>query len=132
MKRKLLKVCLDIALRNNTPIKHPQWSDYHHFSFIIQRNKLVEWGTNRFSDPLTFLGYFPYSQMHSEIDAYFKARGIMARDLTFEVVNVRLTKTHLVRGSSPCKCCFAFLKNMGCKKVWFTTEVGNFASMGFA
>jgi len=129
MKRKLLNECLEIALKNNTPIKHPQWTAYHHFSFIIQKNKIVEWGTNRCSSPLTFLGYMPYSKMHSEYDAYFKAKGIMLRDKPFEVINIRLTKTNLIGGSSPCKCCFAFLKNMGCKRIWFTTEVGNFASM---
>lgn len=89
----------------------------------------MEWGTNRASSPLTFLGYSNYSKMHSETDAYFKAKGIMAKDISFEVVNIRLTKTNMIGGSSPCKCCFAFLKNMGCKRIWFTTEVGHFAAI---
>lgn len=129
MKRKLLNQCLNIALKNNTPIKHPQWKCYHHFSFIIQKNKIVDWGTNRESPPLTYLGYDTYTKMHSEVDAYFKAKGIMDKREDFEVVNIRLTNTHSIRESAPCKCCFAFLENLGCKKVWFTTEIGKFASV---
>lgn len=132
MKRKILYECLEIARRNNTPEKHPQWGFYHHFSFIISDNKILEWGTNRSSQPLTYLGYDSYTKMHSETDAYFKAKGLMRKkQQTFEVVNIRLNKSNRIKMSNPCKCCFTFLKNMGCKKIWFTTNIDSFASLDF-
>lgn len=131
MKSRVLNTCLDIAFKNNNPIKHPEWECYKHFSFIVQDNKIVEWGTNRRGSSFTFLGYEPYQKIHSEVDAYFKAKGIMDKHVDFEVVNIRLTKTGMIKASNPCKCCFAFLKNLGCKRIWFTTGVENFACMSF-
>jgi hypothetical protein len=122
---------LDIAARNNNSLKHPEWGCYHHFSFIIQKNKILEWSTNRRGDALTFLGYEPHQKIHSEVDAYKKAKGIMDRSLPFEVVNIRLTKTGRISTSEPCKCCFAFLRNLDCKSVHFTTDIGSFASIRF-
>ena len=131
MKRKTLTTCLDIALKNNTPDKHPQWDFYHHYSFIVQQEKIVGFGMNRRSSPLTLLGYPDYSKMHSEIDAYFKVKGILEKNKSFEVVNIRLTKTNKIVMSQPCKCCYKILEKSGCSKIWFTTAIENFACMIF-
>ena len=131
MKRKTLVTCLDIALKNNTPAKHPQWDYYHHYSFIVQHEKIIEFCMNRRSSPLTLLGYPDYSKMHSEIDAYFKARGILEKNKSFEVVNIRLTKTNRIVMSQPCPCCYSFLSKSGASKIWFTTAIENFACMIF-
>ena len=131
MKRKTLQECLSIACKNNTPDKHPQWDCYKHYTFILQNHKIIEWGTNRPGSPFAYLGYVPYSKIHSELDAYNKAKGIMNRGEPFEVVNIRLTKTFKIRSSCPCKCCWNFLNNLGCKRIWFTTDMGNFASLSF-
>ena len=124
MKRKILQACLDIAMRRLA--NHPE--NYCHFTFIVQDNRIVAFGTNRCGHPLTFLGYESHTKMHSEVDAYFKAKGIMKKE-PFEAVNIRLTKTGAIRNSRPCKCCFAFLSGSRCKRVWFTTNIENFASM---
>jgi hypothetical protein len=126
MKRKVLGVCLETA--NDYLHKHVE--PYCHFSFIVQNNKIIEWGTNRCASPLTFLGYPVHSKMHSEVDAYFKAKGILGKG-PFEVVNIRLTKTAMIRNSRPCRCCFEFLRGLECKRIWFTTNLGNFARMDF-
>jgi len=131
VKNRILNECLTIAFKNNNPIKHPQWDCYKHYSFVIQNHKIVEWGTNRRGSSFTFLGYEPYQKIHSEVDAYFKARGIMDKGVPFEVVNIRLTKNGTLRDSNPCKCCFAFLRNLGCKAIWFSTDLENFASLRF-
>jgi tRNA(Arg) A34 adenosine deaminase TadA len=131
MKRKLIDECLKIALKNNKPEKHQEWSNYHHFSFVIQDDNIVSVGKNRCSSPLLYLGYQLHTKMHSEVDAYFKAKGILSKKNRFEVINIRLTKTNIIRHSEPCKCCFAFLKNLGCYRVWFTTNIGNFACLTF-
>lgn len=88
MKRKLLSECLSIAIKNNH--KHPEGDCYHHFSFVIQDNKIISTGVNRKSHPFTYLGFKSYSKLHSEVDAFYKAKGIMDKDVKFEVVNIRL------------------------------------------
>ena len=128
MKQRLFVICTDIALANNH--KHPETDAYHHFSFIIQSNKIIEWGTNKKADALYYLGYPSYSKMHSEVDAYRKAKGLLDKSIPFEVLNIRLTqKTNKLRNSMPCKCCFNFLKNLGCKRVWYSTDFGVFSSI---
>lgn len=129
MKHKILRNCLQIAMDNNTDDKHPEWYAYHHYTFIVQNNKIIDWGTNRRCSPLIYLGYKDHTKMHSEVDAYFKARGLLSKDKPFEAVNIRLTKTYKIRMSMPCNCCFSFLKRAGCKRVWFTTNLENFANL---
>jgi len=131
MKKKLLAECLNIAIKNNTPLKHPQWDCYKHFSFIIQNNKIIEWGTNRQGSAMIYLGYAPYQKIHSEVDAYFKARGIMDRNKPFEVINIRLNKTSHLKVSNPCKCCLAFLNHLGCKRIWYSTDNEIFLNISF-
>lgn len=128
MRKRILKQCLDIAIKNNTEEKHPEWGNYHHFSFIIQDNKIVEWGVNRVGDPLTHFGYSPLSKIHAENDAMRKAKGILDKNKPFECVNIRLSKQNELKVSAPCECCYNFLKILGCKKAYFTTPVG-FASV---
>ena len=131
MKRKMIEECLKIALKHNTPEKHQEWGYYHHFSFVIQNGKILEWGKNRRGSPLLYLGYQPYTKMHSEVDAYFKAKGILDKIKRFEVINIRLDKYNIIRRSEPCRCCSAFLRNLGCYRIWFSTNIGNFACMMF-
>ena len=85
---------------------------------------------NRRSSPLSLLGYADHSKMHSEIDAYFKAKGLI-RNESFEVVNIRLTKTSRVASSKPCSCCYEFLRKTGAKKIYFTTNINSFACITF-
>jgi len=129
MKTKMLKYCLSIALKNNNANNHPQWDCYKHYSFIVQDNKVLEWGTNRAGEAIVVLGYEPHQKIHSEVDAYRRAKHWL-NNLNFEVVNIRLTKTNKVKASNPCKCCTAFLKSMGCRTIWFTTDTEMFARMG--
>jgi len=131
MKNKILMKCMAVARKNNNPVNHPEYGNYIHYSFIIQKNRIVDWGTNRRASALTNLDYLPYQKMHSEVDAYFRAKGIMIKNEPFEMVNIRLTKTFRIRHSNPCRCCYGFLKNLNCKRVWFTTDLGVFASLSF-
>lgn len=119
MKRKDLINCYRIAkahVRN-----HPEWNCYKHYSFIYQNNQLVEWGCNRRGSPL--IGYPSYGKIHSETDAYSKAKGLLIKNKPFEVVNIRLNKSGELRMSKPCNCCFNFLMNVGCKAVWYSNEI---------
>lgn len=128
MKRKLLNECLETARRLNNPDKHPDWGCYHHFSFIIQDNKIIGFGMNRKGEPIKRLGYAEWGKIHSEFDVYHQVKGIM-KDGNFTVINFRLSKRGELRDSTPCNCCHKFLKSMGCNEIWFSTSNEHMARM---
>ena len=66
MKKKVLKECLEIAFKHTNP-NHPQYGNYMHFSFYVQDNKIVGWGTNKTGNAQTCMGYPKYSKIHSEV-----------------------------------------------------------------
>jgi hypothetical protein len=122
MKKSILDECLRIAIRLNPT--HPEWSAYHHFSFIIQNNSIIEHATNRGGGVKPLIGYAKHQKLHSENRVFFKAKGLLNKNKSFDVVNIRLSKKDELKISRPCKCCISFLKFLGCSTVWFTTELG--------
>jgi len=122
MKNSILNECLNKALKLNP--RHPEMSCYHHFSFIVQGNKIIEWATNRGNGAKPLIGYGSWQKLHSENCAYFRAKGLLDKHKSFDTVNIRLTKNGDLKLSRPCRCCVAFLRFLGCKTVWFTTELG--------
>ena len=139
MNKKLLGQCVQIA-RTNLP-RHPELGYYPHYSFIVQKNTLVDWGTNNREGVPPFLFKMYESRvfdnhgipkLHSEVNAYRKVRnaiGLFDRDKSFEVVNIRLNAKADLRLSAPCKCCSNFLKTVGCGCVYFSTGIGEFAKV---
>ncbi len=127
MKRTILRECIRIAYEYNTPDKHPEWGNFHHYTFIVQKDKLISWATNKSALPLAQHGYEAKSKLHSETEAYRKARGILLTDTPFTCINIRLTKSGTMRISKPCSCCFNFLRSLNCKNIYFTTDLGLFA-----
>ena len=127
MKQTILRECVRLAKKKNTSLDN----QFRHFSFIIQRNKIIEWGTNiSKANPLTLFGYSNRSGIHSETNAYAKAKGILDKFVSFEAVNIRLNKSGELKLSKPCPCCYSFLESFGCHAVWFSTEAG-FAKLMF-
>lgn len=125
MKKSLLKESLRIAREKNRPGNHPRWgTGKQHFTFIVQDNKLVEWGVNRDGDSLVHLGYEHFSDIHSETDAYRKAKGVLDKSKPFDVINIRLNNQNETRMSKPCKCCNNFLITLGVRHIWYTTRQG--------
>lgn len=131
MKRSILRECIRISKEKNNNFPAPMKK--HHFSFIIQNNKIVEWGTNvsisRGVDIVgnqspKYRGYPDYAMFHSEAAAYKKAKGILSPKDSFEVINIRLNTTGGILLSKPCDCCFNFLRTLNCNKVWFSTKNG--------
>ena len=124
MKKSILRECLRISIEKNTPLLHPEYGNFHHFSFIIQYNRIVSWSTNRNSGkPPIKYGYTSIHKSHSEFDAYRQARKLLLQR-RWECVNIRLNKSNELRMSAPCKCCSKFLYLNGCTKVYFTTQDG--------
>lgn len=116
---------MQIAIEKNTPDSHPQWGHYHHISFIVQGNKILEYGFNRSGEPIPGFGYNKdFGKIHSETDAYRKAKGLLDTSKHFDVVNIRLNKASFFKLSKPCRCCYHFLSAVGCRNVYFSTEKG--------
>lgn len=128
MKKKLLENCLSIAYGYNPKHIEP----YQHYSFVIQRNKIIEYGLNKRVSPCSKLGYPKYSKVHSEVDAYFNAKTFLENKFPFEVVNIRLSRKGKVMNSKPCHCCFSFLKALDCKRVWYTNGNNAFETCTFS
>lgn len=135
MRKSLLKDALKIA-RVKLP-HHPEFCKYPHYSFIIQDNKIVEWGVNRSSlAPPIHYGYCSLykdddgfiPKMHAEINAYQKAKGILNLN-KFEMINIRLSRKGFTRCSAPCKCCYVLLKELGCKKFYYSADNNKFFSL---
>ena len=127
MKRNILNECLRIARKKHGP-SHPSWEKKAvHYSFIVQSNKILEMGVNRpETSPPVHYGYPSHSDLHSEIDAWKKARGILKSE-KWEIVNVKLSKEaplYPTADAAPCGPCMIFLLEQGCKRFYFSTSGG--------
>lgn len=136
MKRSLLNEAVRIAVSSSKRLAGVKFT---HWSFIVQRNKLLDGSPMKLTEPPVHFGYRdimrrkepdrPHPWVHSELAAYKKAIGIMDRDKPFECINVAFTERGIVRMSCPCGACQSFLKAVGCSKVYFTTAGGVFAEL---
>jgi hypothetical protein len=125
MRKKIIKQCLHLARAKNNPESHPEYNNFHHFSFIVQNNKILEMGFNRKGPPLEGFGYSKeFGKIHSENDVYRKTKGIIDHSKPFDIVNIRLNKRGQLRLSKPCSCCANFLRVVGCRHVYFSTNDG--------
>ena len=128
MKKSLLDKAYKIALSKLD--SHPEYLNFLHYSFIIQRNQIVEWATNIRLEPPRHYGYHRQDdkafrpKYHSEVFAYKKARGLL-KDASFELINIRFSRTRALRMSRPCKACFNLMTILGCVKFYYSTN-GNF------
>lgn len=124
MKKTLIQEAVRIA-KQALPT-HP-WFIHRkcHFSFIVQNNKILEWGMNRQGNPPK--AYPNFAAIHSEIDAFRKAKGIMNHNIGFEIINIRLNRQGQLRLSAPCERCGPFIKAIGCTHVHFSTNMNTFA-----
>mgnify|MGYP005610243651 CR=1 FL=1 len=83
-------------------------------------------GANRNGTPINGYGYganYPQN-IHAEPDAVRRAKISVDFGDAWNIVNIRLRKAGEIKLSAPCPCCSAFLTNMGCKSVTFTTAGG--------
>ena len=134
MNKRLLRDCLRIS--QNNLHKHPEFScntgSYYHWSFIVQRNKIVEYATNSTGKPPKILGAYYKRGMwddfipkrHSEYNCYMKAKGLLIRNESWEIVNIRLRYNGVMAMSQPCTCCHNFMHDVGCSKCFFSTDMG--------
>jgi hypothetical protein len=130
MKKSLLHNALTFA--KNKFVYHGEFNNFIHFSFIVQSNKIIEIGKNNKKIPKLHFGYhrrlqndpFFHPKTHSELHVWMKSKGILNKNKSFEMINIRLNKKGFVRLSKPCTCCYNLLKELGCKAVYYSSEIG--------
>ena len=126
MKKSLLKLCLRISYAALN--KHDPYTRYKHFSFVIQHNRLIDWGTNRCVDSI-IPGYEDHQALHSEVLAMKRAKGLLIKGEKFDVINIRYNKSGHLKICKPCEVCYGFLKFCGCEKIWYTNNNGDWEVM---
>lgn len=122
IKNTVIRECVSIA-KNHVHI-HPEFRCFIHYSFIIQDNRIVEWGINRRHSPPKYMGYPSHSKLHSEVVAYKRAKGLLNKSKKFGIINLRFSRRGKLRNSYPCPCCCRFLNEIGCQDIMFSTNAG--------
>jgi tRNA(Arg) A34 adenosine deaminase TadA len=131
MKNRTIQSCLKFAASklDNHPyfIKKADGSlkpgKFLHFSFVVQGTTILGWGWNHHGDSPDGFGYRGCT-IHAEVHAYDRARNKIDPTSSFEVLNIRFNRVGQYNLSKPCPCCAAFLKTVGCKNIYFTTDCG--------
>lgn len=135
MNKRILRETLRIC--NRELLSHPEYNvgKWYHWTFLVQRDKIIGSATNDSGEPPKQFGYHNRGnwddfapKRHSEYNAVMKLKGLLLRNDPWEIVNVRINKHGELRNSCPCPCCYGFIKSMGCDKCHFTTNIG-FAKM---
>ena len=117
-RKKLLQQCLNIAksyITNNKKLEPNK-----HFSFLIQSNSIIAIGINRRGDVPKRFKYNEFSNIHSEVDAYKKARSFIDNTKDWYIINIRLNNNKEQMLAAPCRCCKPFLLILGCNKVVYS------------
>lgn len=136
VKKTILRDVLRIARENME--KHPEIDrGFLHWSFVVQSNKVIEWGTNHSGIPERHYGYegrlkgldMP-PKTHAELAAFRKARGIMDLSKPWEIINIRLNKSGITKISAPCSCCAGWLESTECRTAWFSMEGDRWGKVG--
>ena len=131
MNKRILSDCLRTARANLS--SHVEYSNYPVYSFIVQDNKVLGWGTNASGDvdgPLASMYNARVahnnfrSKIHAEYRCYNRVKGLLQRDKTFEIVNIRLNRRYETRLAAPCSCCTKFLNSLNCSHAYFSTDIG--------
>jgi hypothetical protein len=133
MRKRTIQYCIKHALKK---LEHHPADKFLHYSFIIVNDSIISVGVN-FKDSTNVPKGFGYHDLgyvyngkvtgpttHSEVNAYNKAKSDIKPNEPFEVLNLRFNQYGELRMSQPCKCCNNFLKALGCKCVYFSTDGG--------
>lgn len=99
---------------------HPEFYNYIHFTYVIQYRQILEWGVNKPGTPPTYFGYKSSAKIHSELAAFRKARGILSANKSFQIINVRLSRSGDTKLSRPCEICANWLQAVGCNQMWYS------------
>lgn len=102
-----------------------------HFSYILQRNKVVGLGWNNAIKTNSLSNRFGHyaGKIHSEIAAL---KSVIYKGLDYRrciLVNVRLNNTGELLMSRPCKSCRNMIDFFEFEQVWYTNQDGEFVQL---
>ena len=121
--------CVRIAYRDFPNRSTDSWL---HWSFILQRGKIIEWGINRQGEPsaLYKAGYKTgRHSIHAEAVALSKAMGKMDKRKPWTLVNIRLNALKELTMSAPCPLCTSFIRSCGCHQIFYSDPYGRFVKL---
>ena len=106
---------------------------YQHFSFIVDRNKIISFGRSNKKKTHTFSqrqGY-EYFRIHSELAAIkdFPDELIFIEEYGLSIINTRLNKKLELINSRPCLQCMKLLDFVGIRDIIYSNEKGEFEKL---
>ena len=104
---------------------HHTADTFKHWSFVIQNDKVLEWGRNKLNDPVGLERYGYKGKRHSlhaEAVAMRKAYGLLDRRKPWLMFNIRLGAGKELRNATPCRICRSFIVACGCTACYFTID----------
>ncbi len=107
-------------------IDKPQ-SNFLHFSFVCDKNKVVSIGWNDTTAAPMMVNkkhiHFPLGGVHSEVHSLRKVRDLNILKYC-TMVNIRLNHRGDIRLSKPCPICANIIRILGFKKLFYSTNSG--------
>ncbi len=97
-----------------------------HFTFILDKNKVVAVGWNALNKthPQAHKYGYRHACIHSELAAVIKLGAAECRGMT--LVNIRITASGQLTISKPCDICSGWLGALKFKRIYYSNRVGEF------
>lgn len=99
-----------------------------HFSFILDKSKIIAFGTNDGfkTHPKAKELQYRFCAIHSELSAILRYRGKDKDFSHFTLVNIRINHDKNLGMSKPCEICQQLIESLGFAKVFYTDYNGQF------
>ncbi len=99
-----------------------------HFTFIVERNKIlsVGWNNGWKTHPLAYKYGYRFDCIHSELAAILNMQRKIASNA--QLINIRILNGEIAM-AKPCPRCRHLLVDLNITKVWYTTNYGTFARL---
>lgn len=122
LSQKIINKCTKLAMAS---FDLPN-SSKKHFSFIIERNKIVSFGWNDGwkSHPLAAKYGHRFSGIHSELAAIRNFPYPPGYIKNFTLLNIRIRNDKTCGMSRPCLACFNLLAHFGLYNIFYSNEKG--------
>ncbi len=112
--------------RLTVDLKHTNQSDNKHFSFIVDKNKILAIGKNSLTitHPLAKRLKYRSEFIHSEMDCYLSLRWAMTDFSNCFLINTRINNLNEFGMCKPCKYCIGLIRSLNFKRVYFMDSLG--------
>lgn len=105
--------------------------DERHVTFICRKNEVVAVGRNSKikTHPINKKFGFAYPYRHSETDALLRFPFPLKELRHYTLYNFRVNGGGRLLLAKPCFSCHNMLAQLGLRKLWYTTETGDFLQL---